>query len=116
MDVGAKLDALGNHLLQPPVEHPFFHLELWYPVAQQSAGAIGLLEDRHRMPRAIQLLRRREARRSRADDGHPLARPLQWRLRTNPTFAEPVLDDLFFDDLDRHRWLINAQHASGFAR
>src|SRR6202035_5140461 len=52
MDVGAELDALGNHLLQPPVEHPFFHLELGDAVAQQSADTVSLLEHRYRMPGA----------------------------------------------------------------
>ena len=116
MDVGAELDALGDHLLQPPVEHPFFHLELGDAVAQQSADAVGLLEHRHRMPGAIQLLSRGQSRRSRADDGHALAGSLERRFRPNPAFAEPVLDDLLFDDLDRHRRLVDAQHAGGFAR
>ena len=38
-----------------------------------------------------------------------------WRLGPNPAFLESALDDVFFDLLDRHRRLIDAEHARGFA-
>ena len=62
--VRLKYHALGRHLLQAAVENMLFHLEIGYAVAQQSADAVGFLKKRHRVPRAIQLLRSRHSRRS----------------------------------------------------
>jgi hypothetical protein len=49
------------------------HLEVGDAVAQQAADAAVLLEHRHRVAGARQLLRRRQAGRAGADHGHALA-------------------------------------------
>ena len=33
----------------------------------------------------------------------------------NPSFSKPALDNAFLELLDRHRWLVDAEHARGFA-
>jgi hypothetical protein len=64
---------------------------------------------------SAKLLRSRQSCWSRTYNGHffPAAMPRQ--LRLNPAFGEPALNDTLFDLLDRHRRLIDAQHASRFA-
>ena len=71
--VGDNLDALGLHLLDAPIDDPLLQLEVGNAVHQQSADAIRSLVERHRMAGARELLRARQARRSRADHRDALA-------------------------------------------
>ena len=52
----------------------FLHLEVRDAVAEQSADAIGALEDRDEMAGARELLRAGQARRSGTNDRHPSAK------------------------------------------
>ena len=60
--VGSKLHAFGDHLLQPAVQHPLFHLEFGDAVAQQSADAIGFFENRDSVARRDSIAARRPSR------------------------------------------------------
>src|SRR5436190_22133724 len=56
-DVGAGTEhhAFLGHQREPPLQLFLFALELGYAVAEQAADAIGALEHRDPMPRAIEL-------------------------------------------------------------
>src|SRR5512141_109620 len=54
---GFELDPLGFHLLQPPVDNPFLHLEIRDAVAEQATDAISLLEESVAMTGPRELLR-----------------------------------------------------------
>ena len=107
--------ALGGHLLEAAVEDVLFHLEIGNAVAQQAADAVGLLEKRHPVARAIQLLRGGQARGPRANHGDALAGARFRRLRLDPAFLPGVIDDRLLDHLDRDRRLVDAQHAGRLA-
>ena len=109
------MNALRGHLFQPAVEDVLLHLEIGNAVAQEPADAVGFLEKLHRMPGAIQLLRGRKPRRTGAHHRDSLARARLGNFRLDPAFFPGVLDDRFFDHLDRHRRLVDAQHASRLA-
>ena len=101
---------------QAPVQHPLLHLEFRNAVPEQAADPIGFLEHRHRVPGSVQLVGRREAGRTGPDDGDLLARAHGGRLRRDPAFVERPLDDRHLDPLDRHRIVVDAEHARAFAR
>ena len=63
-----------------------------------------------------QLLRRGQARGAGADDRDFLPGANVGRLGMDPAFRESAIDDGLFDLLDRHRRLIDPQHARRFAR
>ena len=77
--------ALGLHLLDAAVDVRLLHLEVGDAVAQQAADAVVLLEHRHRVAGARQLLRRGQARRAGADHRHLLAGLAPRRLRHAPS-------------------------------
>ena len=68
------------------------------------------------VPGAGELLRGREPRRPRADDGDALAGQRRGRLRRDPALVPRAVDDLDLDLLDRHRIAVDAEHARRFAR
>jgi NAD(P)H-dependent glutamate synthase small subunit len=109
--VGLEHDAGFLHQLEPPVEDALLHLELGDAVAQQATDAIRAFEHRHRMPGPGQLLRGGQAGRPGAHHGDLLAGVLVGRQRHHPAVVEGVVDDLDFDLLDRHRILVDAEHA-----
>ena len=102
--------------MEAPIEDALLHLELGDAVAQQAADAIGLLEHRHEMARAVQLIRSREPRRSRSDDRHLLPRPRRRWPRRHPSFPVRTVDDRYLDVLDGHRVVVDSEHARPFAR
>ena len=57
MDAGLQDHALGSHLLEAAVDQPLLELEVGNAVAEQTADAIALLEDRDGVPGTGQLLR-----------------------------------------------------------
>ena len=85
-------------------------------VHQQTSGTVSPLNNLHEVPRTVQLLRRSEASRSRADDGDAPARALERRLGLHPTLAEAILDDGQLGGLNRDRLLVDAQNAGFLAR
>ena len=68
------------------------------------------------MARAIELLSRGEAGRARADDRDLLAGARRGRLGRHPAFLEGAVDDGDLDGLDRHRVIVDAEHARALAR
>src|SRR5260370_6220179 len=65
---------------------------------------------------AAQLLGRCQSCGARTNDGHLFPSANLRRSGTDPAFDKPVLNDIFFDLLDRNRRLVNPQHTRRFAR
>jgi hypothetical protein len=65
---GAEAHALRLHLLDAAVDQALFHLEVGNAVAQQAADAVALLEHRHLVAGARQLLGGGQAGGAGADD------------------------------------------------
>src|SRR5262249_35986267 len=115
MRLGLKLHSLGSHLLDAPVDEVLLQLEVGDAVAQQSADAVGLLQDRDIVAGARQLLRGGESCRSGADHRNTLAGPRLGRFRTHDSGFERAIDDRLLDALDRDRRFVAAPHTSGRA-
>ena len=64
VDARLELDTFRLHLLEPTVDHPFLHFEVRDAVAEEPPDAVRLLEDRHAMACACELLRGGEAGRA----------------------------------------------------
>jgi hypothetical protein len=117
-DVDARLERnpFLAHLLDARVDDALLELELRDPVAQQPPDAVALLEHRGGVPRAIELLRRRETRRTRADDRHRATGPPLGLDRLDPPLAPAAPGDLPFDLLDRDGVVVDPEHARRLAR
>src|SRR5438309_2600282 len=113
-DLNRRPAALRHSRVQD--EEALLHLELGNAVAQQAADSIVPLEDRHRVADPVELLGGGEAGRTRADHGDALPGPGDAGLWSDPAFVEPMLDDRQLDALDRHRVVVDAQHARSLAR
>ena len=117
-DVRARPEhhAFLAHQQQPPIEHALLQLELGNTVAQQPTDPIGALEDRGPMAGAVQLIGGGEARRTGPDHGDPSAGAPDGRARHHPALVERAIDDRQLDRLDRHRIVVDPEHARAFAR
>jgi hypothetical protein len=121
-DVAADLDArteagaLGLHLGEARVDLALLHLEVGDPVAEQPADAVVALVHGDGVPGARELLRGGEPGGAGPHDGDGLARQTLRRVGGDPTVLERVVDDRDLDLLDRHRRLVDAEHARGLAR
>ena len=93
----------------------FLELELGNTVAKQPSDPVRALEDRHLVPGVIQLIGRREACGTGADDRDRLPGAAHRRARHDPAFEERPLDDRELDALDRDRIVVDAEHARSFA-
>ena len=116
LDAGAEDHPFRLHLDHAPVDQRLFHLEVGNAVAKQAADAVVLLEHGRRMAHPRELLGAGEAGGAGADDGDPLAAAARAEHRPDPAFAEPAIDDLAFDRLDRHRVVVDVQRARRLAR
>jgi hypothetical protein len=116
VDAGAEDDAFGRQQLDAALEETLLHLEFGNAVAQQAADAIGLLEHRHGMPGAIQLVGGGEARRAGPDDRDLLPGTRRRWPRCHPALVPRAIDDRRLDRLDGDRVLVDAEHARAFAR
>ncbi|MNM95439.1 hypothetical protein D3C81_1078840 [compost metagenome] len=108
--------AFGLHLLDAAVDQRLLHLEVGDAIAQQAADAVVLLEHRHVMAGAGQLLRGSQASRAGADHGHGLAGLVRGHVRRHPALFPGLVDDGVLDRLDAHRQFIDAERAGGLAR
>ena len=115
VDRAAEAGALGLHLLEAAVEDRLLHLELGDAVAQQATGPVGPLVDGDGVAGAGQLLGGGEAGRAGADDGDGLAGQALRRAGGDPAVGEGLLDGRDLDLLDRHRGLVDPEHAGGLA-
>ena len=113
---GAKRHALGAHLLDATIDVRLLHLEVGDAVTQQTADAAVLLEHRHVMAGARELLGCGQAGGTRADDGHLLAGLRRGRLRQHPTLGPGAIGDRVLDRLDAHRIVVDVERAGGLAR
>jgi hypothetical protein len=111
-----ELDALGLELRHAAVDQLLLELEVGDAVAQEAAGAVVALVDRDRVPRARELLRGGEPRGPRADHADAVAGALLRGLRDDPALLPGALDDRPLDLLDRHRVVVDREHAGLLAR
>ena len=114
--LGRNVTPSSSICSQPPVEEALLHLEVRDAVPQQPADPVVPLEDRDGVPRARQLLRAGQPRRPGADNRDGLAGELLRRLRLHPALLQRALDDAQLDLLDRHRVVVDAEHARRLAR
>ena len=117
-DVGVvdELDALLLEEVDPAVDDPLLELGVRHPEAQEPPGALVALVHGHRVAALVQLGGGGQAGRARAHDGHgPPGAPVR-RLGLDPALGEGPLDDRQLDLLDRHRIVVDRQHARRFAR
>ncbi len=113
----AQLDALGEQLLDAPLHDALFDLEVGHAEAHQPAGGLVALEQGDGVADAAQLLGRRHAGGTGADDRDGLAGLVARRLGPDPPFAEGPVDDGVLYLLDRDGVaLADLQHARSLAR
>src|SRR5918997_521272 len=111
----AEFDALFFHLGDPAVHDPLLYLVVGDAVAEEPPDLIVLLEDDYRVAGPVELLGRREARRTAVDHRNPLAgAELGGRgLRGDPALLEGAVDDrelyLFYGD----GLVVYGEHARG---
>src|SRR5262249_47588409 len=98
-----------------PVDVALLHLEVGDAVAQQPAGFAVLLVDVDIVAGPRQLLRAREARRPRSDDGDLLAGLFGVDLRLDPAFFPALVDNGAFDRLDGDGRLDDVDRAARLA-
>jgi len=114
--VAAELDALFLEHPQAALDDRFLvQLHVGDAVHEQATGAIGTLEDGHRMARLVELGCGTESRRAGAHHGDLLAGAFDRRLGYHPALLPTVVDDLALDVLDGHRRVVDPQHTGAFA-
>ncbi len=114
--VGAERHAFGFHLAHAAIDQPLLQLEVGNAITQQAADAVVLLEHRHVVPRARELLRGGQTSRAGSDHGDLLAGLVLRRQRRDPAFGPGFVDDRVFDRLDADRIVVDAERARRFAR
>ena len=102
------------HLGHAPIDQAFVELEVGNAVTQQSADAAVLLEHRHVMADARELLRGSQAGGTGTDHGNFLAGFFLRRLRHHPAVLAALVDDRMLDGLDAHRVVVDVQRAGSF--
>ncbi len=113
---GAKLDALGLHLLDAAVDVRFFHLEVGNAVAQETADAVVLFEHHDIVADARELLRGGKAGGTGADDGDFPAGLVARGLRQHPAVLPGLVDDGVLDRLDADGVVVDVERTGRFAR
>ncbi len=106
-----KEDALVGQLCETPIEDSLLELESRDAIAQQSADPVGSFKDMHLMPGSTELLRRREACRTRSHDRHATARVRADCLADDPAFVEAAVHDGLLDGAYGHRCFDEPEHA-----
>ena len=115
-DVVAELDPLGLEHRHPAVDDRLRQLGVGHPVTAHAAGRLVALIDDDVIAGAAKLLGAGEPGRPRADDRDRLAGRLGERRGLDPALGEAALDDRQLDLLDRHRVVVDVEHAGGLAR
>src|SRR3984957_6429670 len=116
-DVGVvvECDALGFHLLDPPVKMALLKLEVGNPVAEKAAGFAILFIDMDVVTRTRELLGASETRGTGTDHRNLLIRLAGRGLWLDPPFSEGTIDNRAFNGLDRDRGVLDVQGAGRFA-
>ena len=113
---GDKLDTLLAQQIHATLDDALVEFHIRDAVHQQTADAIGALVNGDRVADFVQLIRRRQTGGAGADDGDLFAGAFRGRFGGHPAFLEGAIDDRVFDILDRHRRIVDAEHARAFAR
>src|SRR5262249_19213119 len=106
----------GLHLFDAAADEMFLQLEIRNPVHQQAADPVSAFVERYVMARARQLLRARKARRAGTDHGDALAGLARGRQRRDPALGPGVVDDIFFEQFDGDRIVVDVEDTGLFAR
>ncbi len=116
VDAGAEHDALVAHLLHAALDDVLLELEVGDAQSQQAADVVVALEDGDRVAGAVDLLRRRHARRARSRRPRPSCRYATtggWGC--DPALFPTAVGDRLLDVLDGHRVLVDREGAGGLA-
>jgi hypothetical protein len=114
--IHAKLDALGAHLRDAPVDQVFLHFEIGNAITQKAAWPIGFFEHDHTVTGARELLRAREPCGPRPDHRNSSAGCPLGRRGLNPAHFPRFVCDRVLDRLDSYGVVIDVQRARSFAR
>ena len=98
---GPESHAFRLHELLPALDNGFIKFHIRDPVHQKSADPVLALEDGHLMPSVVELVRRRKARGTAADDSHFFAAALCGNPGLHPTAFESCLNDIQLVVVDR---------------
>src|SRR5690606_37315103 len=111
LDTCAEPCSLFLHLTKTRLDVALLHLEVRDAVSQQTTDTVVALEHGNGVAGAGELLGCGETRRPRADDRDRLTRETLGGLRLDPTLRESLVDDRDLDLFDRHRRLVDTEHA-----
>ena len=106
-----ETNALGLQKLASAIDEGLVELEAGDAVAEKAADVRAAFIDRHRPTAPPKRNRRREPRRTCADDGGRLAVFGGRRMRYDPTVLERRLDDALFGLPHHHSLFIQSMHA-----
>jgi hypothetical protein len=106
---------LGFELRQTKIEHRLLELELGYPVSNQSANALVLLEHNDIVSEPAQLLRRSQASGPGSNDCHTEAGGTPRRTRHNPALLKATIRNRLLNVPDSNRLVHQSKHARRLA-
>ena len=115
IDAAMEGDALAFHLLHAGVDVALLHLEVGDAEAHQPAGLRLALIEMDVVAGAAELLRRRHAGRTGADDRHPLAGLRLRRIGPDVARLVGLVGDRLLDRLDGDRDVLEVQRAGFLA-
>src|SRR5690606_2622037 len=113
---GTELHAFCFHLREATVDQYLVQLEVRNAIAQESAHAVALVEQRDAVSRPRQLLCAGQAGRPGTHDGDLLAGAAARRLRDHPAFVPATINDGVFDRLDADGIVVDVEGTGRFAR
>ena len=117
VDAESELNTLLRHLSEAALDERLLDLEVGNAEAQETAARLVAFEDRHGMPRTVELLRAREACGPGAYDCDRASGSRRRRLGDDPALVPRAIDDRELDLLDRDGVaLLDLEHACRFAR
>ena len=114
--VDDELDAFRGHQIDAALDDALVELHVGDAVHQQSADAVGALEDGDAMACPVELGGGGQPGGAGADHGHLFAGAHRRRFGRDPAFLEAPIDDGALDGLDRDRRLVDAEDARTLAR
>ena len=93
----AEMNAALRHHLHAAIHQRLVELHVGNAVHQQSPDPVFALEDRHLVPRLVELIRRRQTRGAGADHRHGPARAPLRRIVPYPPLGKAPVDDGVLD-------------------
>ena len=113
---GAESHAFRLHEFLPALDNGFIKFHIRDPVHQKSADPVLPLEDGHKVSPVVELVRRRKARWTAADDSHFFAAALGGDPRLHPAAFEGCLYDIELVVVDRDGIVIHPADAGLLAQ